>query len=666
MSCKPESANRLLGVDTGGTFTDFVYCDDQGVRFHKVLSTPAAPELAILQGIQELGIVADGLRIIHGSTVATNAVLQNRGARTAYISNRGLQDVLTIGRQARSELYELQPQKPLPPVPPELCLQTNGRRGADGNVIDALEEADIKALLAELDKLKPEAVAINLLFAFINGEDEARIANALPAGLFVSCSHRVLPEYREYERGIATWLNASVGPLVQGYLQRFEAGVQPARVSIMRSSGQTCAAEQAGEEAVHLLLSGPAGGLAAARFIGRQTGEQRLLSFDMGGTSTDVAMVDGEIALTSRGRIGRYPVGVPMVDLHTIGAGGGSIAHADAGGGLVVGPESAGADPGPACYGRGGRSPTVTDANLVLGRLPETARLGGTLALDRSAAVAAMEELAAALKLPDAAAAAEGVIRLVNENMARALRVISVQRGVDPREFALLAFGGAGGLHICALADALHISRALVPDRSGVLSALGMLVAPDGRQLSRTLAGLLDEYTDSDLDRLFSELEEQGREILAGEGIEPDSIQAGHSLDLCYRGQTSTLNLVRAPVRTLAERFHALHAQRFGHRLQSPVELVNVRVSVNAKAHVINLPERKHTGTPEPVDQQQVSGCKAPVPIYDRHALPVELEIDAPAIIVDAVSTTFIDTGWRGRLDAYANLLLTRTAGDAT
>jgi len=209
--------------------------------------------------------------------------------------------VLTIGRQARSELYELQPQKPLPPVPPELCLQTNGRRGADGNIIEALEPADIEALLAELDRLRPEAVAINLLFSFLNGEDEARIAAALPADLFVSCSHRVLPEYREYERGIATWLNASVGPLVQGYLQRFEAGVQPARVSIMRSSGQTCAAEQAGEEAVHLLLSGPAGGLAAARFIGRQTGEQRLLSFDMGGTSTDVAMVDGEIALTVAG-----------------------------------------------------------------------------------------------------------------------------------------------------------------------------------------------------------------------------------------------------------------------------------------------------------------------------------------------------------------------------
>ncbi|MCG8324694.1 MAG: hydantoinase/oxoprolinase family protein, partial [Thiotrichales bacterium] len=630
----------------------------KGMRFHKVLSTPAAPEQAILEGLNDLHIDPDQLGIIHGSTVATNAVLQDRGARTAYISNRGLKDVLSIGRQARRELYELQPDKPPPPVPPELCLEVPVRRAANGELIQALSDRDLAELVDQLRRLRPEAVAINLLFSFINGEDESRIAAAIPETLFVSCSHRVLPEYREYERGIATWLNAAVGPLVQGYLQRFNAAVDPARVRVMRSSGQTCDTGQAGREAVHLLLSGPAGGLAGARYSGEQAGMTRLLSFDMGGTSTDVAMIDGDISLTSNGRIGPYPVGVPMIDLHTIGAGGGSIAWVDAGGRLVVGPQSAGSDPGPACYGQGGRRPTVTDANLVLGRLPQTTRLAGRLGIDAAAARQVLDGLAGQLRLDSVNEAAAGVIRIVNENMAQALRVISIQRGIDPRDFVLLAFGGAGGLHICALAEALQMRRAMVPAQAGVLSALGMLVAAPGRQLSRTIAGLLNEYRDADLNRMLSELEREGREILAAEGIDAETITCRPSVDLCYRGQSSSLNLPHDTIDNLQRQFHRLHEHRFGHALATDIELVNLRMTVNAAALDLVMPEYQPAGEFRSMAESTVQGCSDPVPVFDRYVLPLNQIIPGPAIIVDAISTTFIQAGWHASVDRFANLQL--------
>ena len=483
---------RLLGIDTGGTFTDFVYFDGTTLHARKVLSTPEAPEEAVLQGLRELAMDLAGLHIIHGSTVATNAVLEGKGARVVYVANRGLGDVLTIGRQARRALYDLQPEPPPPPVPAELCLETGGRLDADGAVVEALTEEDIAVLLEQIHALGAESVAVNLLFSFVDDRFEREIARRLPSGLFASISSQVLPEYKEYERGIATWLNAYVGPLMAGYLDRTAARTRPAALSIMRSSGDACGAHQAGREAVHLLLSGPAGGLTGARHCAGQIGAAKCMTFDMGGTSTDVALIDGDIALTNEGRIGPYPVAVPMVDMHSIGAGGGSIAYADAGGGLQVGPQSAGARPGPACYDQGGTLPTVTDANLLLGRLPPFTRLGGTLALNGDKARQALAGLAAELGLATAEQAADGVVALANEHMTQALRLISVQRGIDPRDFVLVAFGGAGGLHVCALAEALEMGRALVPARAGALSAFGMLVAPAGRQYSKTLAVLLE------------------------------------------------------------------------------------------------------------------------------------------------------------------------------
>jgi N-methylhydantoinase A len=578
-----------LGIDTGGTFTDFVLFDGRELRVHKVLSTPHAPEEAILQGIADLGVDLEGLQVVHGSTVATNAVLERKGVRTAYITNRGLGDVLTIGRQARRELYNLQPEPLPPPVPRELCLEVGGRIGADGNRVGELVGEDREALLARLAELQPEAVAINLLFSFLDDSDERTIASWLPDDVFVSRSSEVLPEYKEYERGIATWLNAWVGPLVDGYLRRLGEGLRPSSVTVMQSSGGTVSAAQAGRRAVRLLLSGPAGGLMGARFIGRQAGDTRLLTFDMGGTSTDVALIDGDIQLTSEGHIGPWPVAVPMVDMHTIGAGGGSIAYIDAGGLLQVGPESAGADPGPACYGRGGARPAVTDANLVLGRLQPDAFLGGAMRLDVRAARRAVATLAEPLGLT-LEATARGIIDIANEHMAQALRVISVQRGSDPREHVLVSFGGAGGLHVCALAEALGMRRALVPVQAGVLSALGMLAAPRARQLSRTLTGLLRDFTGEALEQALQSLADAGIAAMREEGIPAGDLEAGFSLDLRYRGQSYTLNLPWQGLEETGEGFHLLHNRRYGHRLDTPVELVNIRCNLHGRPPEMHLP----------------------------------------------------------------------------
>jgi N-methylhydantoinase A len=653
-----KPARRLLGIDTGGTFTDFVLFDGARLRVHKVLSTPDAPERAILQGIAELGLSTDGLQVIHGSTVATNAALERKGVRTAYITNRGMADVLTIGRQARRELYELQPQPQPPPVPRELCLEVGARLGADGLRVAELTAADRSALLAHIERLRPESVAINLLFSFLDDSDERSIESWLPDGLFVSRSSAVLPEYKEYERGIATWLNAWVGPRVAGYLERLDRALAPAPVAVMQSAGGTVRADLAGRKAVHLLLSGPAGGLMGARFIGRQAGHTRLLSLDMGGTSTDVALIDGDIRLTSEGHIGPWPVAVPMVDMHTIGAGGGSIARVDSGGLLQVGPESSGATPGPACYGRGGAEATVTDANLVLGRLQPDAFLGGAMTLDVAAAGRAVNLLAERMGV-SVGEAAEGVIAIANEHMAQALRVISVQRGVDPRRFVLTSFGGAGGLHVCALAEALGMTRALVPVHAGVLSALGMLVAPPSRQLSHTLTGVLDGFSDGAIEELLQALAVQGRDELLSEGVAADEIESVFSLDLRYQGQSYTLNTAWQGIETTRDAFNILHEQRYGHRLEMPVELVTLRCGLHSQPAQIQLPAVKAGGQAEP-RYVTVAGYDEPVLVYARSCLSAGQQQSGPALVTETVSTTWLPAGWRCEVDAVGNLLLER------
>ena len=649
----------LLGIDTGGTFTDLVYYDGRALITHKVLSTPAAPEQAIMQGIREMGLKLAGLRVIHGSTVATNAVLEGKGAKVAYITNRGLRDVLSIGRQARRELYNLTPVLVPPPVSDDYLLETGGRLSARGEVVEDLTAADLERVVEQVQNLRPEAVAINLLFAFLDNRFERRIAAALPEHLFVSCSADVLCEYREYERGITTWLNAYVGPLVHGYLTSLARQLEPAHLSVLRSSGDTCAGALAGREAVHLILSGPAGGLAGAQFVANAIGLDRIMTFDMGGTSTDVALIDGAIELTNQGRIAHYPVAVPMVDMHSIGAGGGSVAYVDAGGMLQVGPVSAGADPGPACYGRGGHQATVTDANLVLGRLPGSALLGGNLALDLTGARRTLTELAARLGLESAETAALGVVRLANEHMAQALRVISIQRGIDPRQFTLVAFGGAGGLHVCDLADDLEIGRILAPLQAGVLSALGMLVAPSGRQLTRTLARLLRDCSDMEINHDLEQLAQTGQSSLVAEGVNVAQLSLNPALDLCYRGQGYPLTVPWTNSSTAEQLFHAAHEQRYGHRLDAPVEVVNLRMGVRCPGIKLSLPELK-TGMCSGWDTGRVHGCPEPVPIMQRAQIPVAVDIPGPLLVCDTVATTYVAPGWCCRRDKYGNLLINK------
>ena len=650
----------LLGVDTGGTFTDFVLVDGHALRLHKRLSTPQAPEQAILGGIQDLGLDPAQLSIIHGSTVATNAALEGKGVRTAFITNHGFGDMLSIGRQARRELYNLQPAPVAPPVPPELCLETGGRLGADGSVLEPLSDQELTQLRQQLEALAPEAVAINLLFSFLDERFEQAIEAIVPDGVFVSRSSAILPEYKEYERGITTWLNAWIGPRVARYLQRLQQGLPEPPIAVMQSSGGTIAAEQAGPLAVHMLLSGPAGGLAGARHIGRLAGRERLLTFDMGGTSTDVALIDGELRLTSEGHIGPYPVAVPMVDMHTIGAGGGSIAWLDAGGLLQVGPESAGADPGPACYGRGGSRPTVTDANLVLGRLRPDAFLGGRMALDPAAARAAIQPLASALGLSMEETAA-GIIRIANEHMSQALRVISIQRGSDPQGFTLMPFGGAGGLHVCALAEALGMDQALVPIQGGVLSAFGMLVARRSRELSQSLVTELEQIDAETVEQGFGTLETQALAALQGEGIEAEQVSLQRSVDLRYGGQAFSLNLPWHALEQCREAFEALHEQRYGHRLEQPVELVNIRLHARGPAPALHIPRLAQQQRHLPEQQTvRLYGVTEPVSVWPRDALGAGAKMEGPALITETVATTFIDCGWRGTVDDYGNLLLTR------
>jgi N-methylhydantoinase A len=652
----------IIGIDTGGTFTDFVLFDGKSLHIHKVLSTPEAPDKAIIQGMKDLGLETTSLWLVHGSTVATNAVLERKGVRTVFVTNKGFRDLLIIGRQARRELYNLTPDYVPPIVDPDLCLEVDTRLAADGTLLKDIDEKTLQQLVAEIKELKPESVAVSLLFAFLDNRQEQAIRDALPDDLFVSLSSEILPEYREYERGITTWLNSYVGPLVQGYLRRMEKTLQNAGISIMQSSGNICDADQAGKKAVNLLLSGPAGGLEGARTICEMAGHKRLMSLDMGGTSTDVALINDSIVLTSEGKVGDFPVSVPMVDIHTIGAGGGSIAWLDEGGLLQVGPQSAGADPGPVCYGQGGNQVTVTDANLILGRLPLSAQLGGKLALNKEAAMAAIKELASELGLTSAEEAATGIIRIANEHMAGALRVISVQKGYDPKDFVLVCFGGAGGLHVCELAKSLNMQKAIVPIHAGVLSALGMLTAKPGRQLSRTLAVPLVAQTISGLEQEFNYLSKQGVDALLAEGLSEESLQIEKSLDLCYQGQSFTLNVKwKKDIELAINEFHEYHKQRYGHCLEIPVELINVRSHVYSQSPVFELPQQT-TGAPaQPREYTRIYGTEGPVPIWWRGDLVFAQQISGPAIIVETVSTTFVDSGWKCQVDRTGNLLLDKT-----
>jgi len=642
----------LLGVDTGGTFTDFVLFKGDTLRFHKTLSTPDDPTRAILEGINAMGLDPGKLQVVHGSTVATNAILERKGVKTLFITNKGFEDMLFIGRQARKELYNLQPEQPLHLLKESDCLGVSGRVDVDGNIIQAFDTADLADIREKSEGYR--AVACCTLFSFLNPAQENTVAKALPDDIFASLSHQILPEYREYERASTTFLNAYVGPLVEGYLSRLTDRLSARNLFVMHSAGGIMAVEQAGRQAVRLILSGPAGGLVAARQVGDQLDEERLMTFDMGGTSTDVALIEGNPGITIESSIADMPMAIPMLDIHTIGAGGGSIAWLDDAGMLQVGPDSAGASPGPACYGRGGEQVTVTDANLLLGRLPETARLAGSMDLDIDLARRAMARQARKMNM-DCEALAEGILAIAEEKMAAALRVVSIQRGHDPRKFALTCFGGAGGLHACAIADKLGISRIVVPLASGAFSALGMIVGDRQGDFSRTHRLPLAE-TDSlsTAQAIYAELE-------AKASLEMPNMNLHFSryADLSYQGQGFHLTLpFEEDLSALAGQYHAVHQKTYGHALDRAVEIITMRLVAVAKTAMIDMPEVGNTaGDISPCGHSTIHRI-GKVPHYHRSELRLGHALNGPALMLEDTATLWLAPDWHLSVSPHGHLIL--------
>lgn len=652
----------FLGVDTGGTFTDFVCYSAEGLRFHKVLSTPSDPSLAIEQGIAEMGLQADQLHLVHGSTVATNAVLERKGVKTLFVTNQGFEDLLAIGRQTRTELYQLCPEQPEQWLAREHCIGLAARVDAAGATVESLDHGALKLLCERISAGDYDAVAICMLFSFLNPAHEREVAAALPDDLFVSSSHQVLAEYREYERAATTFLNAYVGPLVQRYLRRLQRVLRPKHLYVMHSAGGVMQAEAAGEQAVRLLLSGPAGGLVAAGRVGRQLHCEQLLTFDMGGTSTDVALINGEPSMTTEGYLAGLPVSLPMLDIHTIGAGGGSQAWIDEAGLPQVGPQSAGAFPGPVCYGRGGTVVTVTDANLLLGRIPADARLAGSLMLDRQAAAEAFGRYGRALGLT-ATQAAQAVIEIAEEHMAGALRVVSVQKGYDPGEFSLLCFGGAGGLHACALADKLSMRKVIIPVASGAFSALGMLAGRQQSEFSRTRCMSIGHSdTAAALTTLFGELRDEARLQMPGLPLGFE-----RRVDMRYVGQGAHL-LISLPegeeavdMALLQKHFEQAHHQAYGHLLERPVEIITVRLTACVDHADLVWPEMrtvKNEALPFTVTDVYGAGAVDAVPAYQRKALLPGMMLNGPALVLEDIATTWLPVGWQLQLSLHGHLLL--------
>ncbi len=653
----PAARPHRIAVDTGGTFTDFVRVREDGtIEVVKEPSTPSSPDAAILKGLAVLQ--SDSGEIIHGTTVGTNALLERKGARTALVTTAGFEDVIEIGRQARPDLYDIMTTRPEPLVPRRLRIGANQRTRFDGTARTRLVKPELDRIVRAVKALDVESVAVSLLFSFVDPGDEERIATALSKlGVRVSVSSFILPEYREYERTSTTVINAYLAPLMRRYLSRLDERVGSHDLRVMQSNGGAVRARTVMESPVRTLLSGPAGGVVGALAVATGAGYDKLITFDMGGTSTDVALLDGGVTLTHESAVDGMPVGVPMMDMHTVGAGGGSIARTDEGGALRVGPESAGADPGPICYGRG-KALTVTDANVVLGRLQPAFFLGGTMPLDggRIAKVLAREPWAR--KWGDVEDLAEGVIRVVNNNMEQAIRLISVERGFDVREFTLVAFGGAGALHAAALAGGMGIRRVLVPRHPGALSALGLLMADARKDYARTLLG--SEPSVRNVSRVFGELHRSGIEELKREGFKKKGIVVHDFLDVRYRGQSYELTVPYT--RDWAAAFHRRHRTRYGHSdPNKPVEVVAARVACHGTTDKPRLPTmRRRSGKPEPRRVVRIfeSGRWLRAPAYDRTQVHHGQTIDGPAIIGEYSSTTYVPSGFRTSMDRFGNLIL--------
>jgi N-methylhydantoinase A len=669
-----------LGIDVGGTFTDLVALSGSTLVTAKVPSTPRDQSEGVMAAVEASGVnPAEVVALAHGMTVATNALLERSGGRTALVTTAGFRDLLEIARQDRPALYDLTRRRPQALVPRELCLTVEERMGPDGEV-RPLDEDSVEGVVEALRGADVESVAVCLLFAFLHPDHERRVGERLREALpevHVSLSSEVLPEMREYERAATTVADAYLAPRLSAYLSRLGERVREAGLPeplVMRSSGGVVELAVAARSAASCVLSGPAGGVVGAAHVARASGYDDVLTFDMGGTSTDVASVrGGEVETTTELSVAGVPIGLPVVDIHTVSAGGGSIGAPDPGGALRVGPRSAGADPGPAAYGRGGEEPTVTDADLFLGHLADGAQLGGEVTLDRGSAERALATVGEPLGL-DALATAEGIVRVANAEMARALRVISVERGIDARELALVAFGGAGGVHACALAEELGMRTVLVPRAAGVLSALGLAMSDVRRDYVTPLLGELSGLDPGTVERAFAHLEERGREDLD----EPELLRRA---DLRYRGQSFELTVDAGDVGAghegqdrersgdafsdLAERFGAAHERRYGYRMdEEAVESVAVRVTATSR---VDKPELSEDEEPEDSTTAQIGRRRAyfddewhEAVVLDHARMGRGSNVVGPAVVESAEATCVVAPGWAAEVDRAGTLVLTR------
>ncbi len=678
VTASPRRSLRI-GVDTGGTFTDFVFELHGRREIFKLPSTPSDPSIAITNGLRrilELTGAESSFEVVHGTTVGTNALLQRRGARTALITTKGFEDVLVIGRQARPELYNLDAVRSPPLVPDNLRLGLRERVAASGEVLEPLDSVQLKEIIAKLMKARVESIAVSLLFSFAHPQHEQEVAAALGSlNVPLSISHQILPEYREYERTSTVTINAYLQPLMGNYLKRLsrvfsatqKSQNQRALLRVMQSSGGSISAAAAAAEPVRTILSGPAGGIVGALEVSRATGFPNIISFDMGGTSTDVALCESEgLRTTNEAIIAGLPVAVSVLDIHTVGAGGGSIARVDDGGSLRVGPESAGADPGPACYGRS-LLPTVTDAHVVLDHFGGGGLLGGEFSLDEDRAKRAMSELAKAMS--DAAGrkiraheAAQGVVAVANSHMERALRQISVERGYDPHDFSLVPFGGAGGLHAVDLAQALGIPRVIVPVAPGALSAIGVAAANVVMDQSQTVMlkhGARE--VKSKLELLLRKMERTARAKLRQEGFAEDRQRHEGSLAMRYEGQSFELE-IKVGANDLAASFHRAHHGRYGYsQPANPIEIVTVRLRSSGLVEQRKEKAEKATRRFFAAKEHRTAylgGKKIRVGIYEREQLQAGMKLRAPCIVKEYSATTLIPAGVTCEVDPFGNLII--------
>jgi N-methylhydantoinase A/oxoprolinase/acetone carboxylase beta subunit len=656
-----------IGVDTGGTFTDFAIDRDGRLAVKKLPSTPRNPSLAILEGIREFLEEDAPVEIIHGTTVATNALLERKGGRIALVTTRGFEDILAIGRQVRKRLYSLRGEDRRPLLPRSLCLGLAERTAPTGAVEKRPERRELDRIAKKLKAAGVEAVALSFLHSYANPANEKAAAAVLEGrGLLLSVSSRLLPEHREYERTAATAVNAYLMPVLDRYLASLETGTRGANLRIMQSNEGTISTAKARREPIRTALSGPAGGVVAAAAIGRSAGIPDLVSFDMGGTSTDVSLIDGRIRRTQENTVGDFPVRIPMIDIHTVGAGGGSIASLDGGGSLRVGPESAGADPGPACYGRGDL-PTVTDANLVCGRLDPDFFLGGAMRIDSERSRRAVARLARRMG-KTLIETALGIIDIANANMEKAIRVISIERGHDPRRFALFSFGGAGGMHAAEMAAHLRMPRVIVPRQAGVLSAQGLLLADAIKDYSRSLLAPLVELPRRRMKRLLDELERNALGDMREDGFRESEVRFFVFLDMRTLGQSYEITVPWRPdawdAARIAEDFRNEHRRLYSYDHPSKdVEVVALRLKA-----VVPSPRPRWRREPEgPASSKRALRKRQPIvhgkrswdgAVYSRGLLRSGNRVDGPALVIDPESTSFIPPGYRGRVDGLGNLVI--------